>query len=294
MTVPASMTTICTSLMPQVVQRQAGRHQRIGPGLLPPVCRVLHRKQGALVRLVGKRLHHAHAAHVLLDPCVEPGNLAELRPPAPVHARAVVEGQPGRSRHHHRGDHRQRPTDAQHQHESAQERQQRHQQVLRPMVRDLADVGQVGCHTADQVAGLLPVVEPHRERVQVVEGPAPHLRLDPDPQHVTPVVHHSQQPGIGQVKRQQRPDREQDRPHRAGGKQPVNEGPHRHRKAQLQHPGQGGAAEHHQQQAPVRAVVGTELTPHGSGPRTVAGIWLRASFAARAPPFYAILGYRPA
>ena len=227
------------------------------------------------MRLVREGLHHAGAAYVFLDAGVESGHAPELRPPAFIHPRAVVQRQPGRDRHHHGRDQRQLGADQQHQREGAQEGQQRHQQVFRPVMRHLPDIGQVGGDAADQVPGLLPVIEPHRQRLQVVERPAPQLRLDADAQHVAPIGDHAQQPRVDQVHRQQRPDGRQRQPDIALRQQPVDEGAHRHGKPELKQAGQRRGAEHGQQQPPMRLVVGEEGAPHGPGVSCTADVGSR-------------------
>ena len=69
---------------------------------------------------------------------------------------------------------------------------------------DLADLFEILGHPADEVAGLLVVVEAERELLQVVEALAAHLGLDVDAEHMAPIGDDDHQPGIEQVDPEQR------------------------------------------------------------------------------------------
>ena len=145
-----------------------------------------------------------------------------------------------------------------HEREGAEEGQQGDDQVLGAVMRDLADIDQVGGQAADQVPGFLIVEEAERELLQVVEGAAAQLGLDIDAEYVAPVDDHRRQPAVQQVDGEQGGDGEKDDREVALGQQAVDEGAHRHREPEFKHAGDGGAAEIEQQQPDVRAVVGQE------------------------------------
>ena len=63
------------------------------------------------------------------------------------------------------------------------------------MMRDLADILEVLGDAADEVAGLLVVVEAEGQLQQMVEGVAAELGLDRDAQHVAPIGDDGHEPG---------------------------------------------------------------------------------------------------
>ena len=91
----------------------------------------------------------------------------------------------------------------------------------------------------DQVAGLGFVVEGEGQLLQMVERPAPHLRLDVDAEQVAPINHHGGQSGIGQVDQQQDGGGEED------------------------HAPDHGAAEIEREKPAMGPVIGKEATKHG-------------------------------
>ena len=92
--------------------------------------------------------------------------------------------------HDEGGDGGEGGADEHHEREGAGKGEQGDEQVFGAVMGDLADVGEVGGDPADQVTGLLAVVEAQGERLQVVEGAAAHLRLDADAEDVAPIVDH--------------------------------------------------------------------------------------------------------
>jgi hypothetical protein len=214
------------------------------------------------VGLVGEGLDDAHAADVLLQPGVEGADAAELGLPVAGQPAAVARHHEARQRHGEEGDQRQRHVDGEHQGEGAEEGHHRDEQVLRPVVGDLADLLQVLRHAGDEVAGLLLVVEAEREGLEVVEGAAAHLRLDVDAEHVPPVGHDRHQPGVERVDREQAGGGQQDQRPVPAGQEHVDEGLHGHREPELEQAGEHGAAEVEQEQPAVRPVVGEEGSEH--------------------------------
>ena len=179
---------------------------------------------------------------------------------APVrgHPAAVARRQPGHQRHHASGDQRQLRLDREHQGEGADERHDRDEQVLRPVVGDFADLFEILGEAADEVPGLLVVEEAEGQFLQVVERLTAHLRLDVDAEHVTPVGHDGHQPGVGDVDGEQAGAGERDEPPLARRQQRVDEDLDGDGEAELQQAGENGAGEVEQEQAAVGAVVGEE------------------------------------
>ncbi len=254
---------------PEVVQRLPRGHGAVGLELGVAVAGVVGGEEAAFVRLAAEGLDDAHAAHRLLHPRVEGADAAELRLPVVRHPRPVVRHHPAHDGHGEGGDQRERRVDVQHEGEGAGEGEQRHQHVLRPVVRDLADVLEVLRHPAHQVAGLRAVVEAVGECHEVVEGALAQRGLDGDAEHVAPVGHHGHERGVGRVHGEQREHGQHDQVHVARGQQPVHEQPHRHGEAELEHARQRGAAEIERDEAPVRPVQRREALHQG--PAAVGG-----------------------
>jgi hypothetical protein len=190
---------------------------------------------------------------------------SELRPPVALHRGAVARADADADRHHRRRDEGQRPVHEEHQDEGAGQRHHRDEEVLGSVMRHLADLLEILGDARHEVAGLLPVVEAERQLLQVVEGLPAHLRLDLDAEHVAPVGHHHVEPGGGGVDHQQADHGEPDQPPIVARQQRVDEGLHRHREAELEQPGDHGAAEVEQEEPAMRAIIGEEGFEHGWG-----------------------------
>ena len=239
-----------------------GGHQPVGLQLGAAILRVVGGEQAALVLLVGERLHHAHAAHVLLHPGVERAHLAKQRAEVLRHAVAITGGD---HRHHggdHRGQQRQLHVDEEHQRERPGERHDRDEKVFRAMMRHFTNVLQVLGDVGDQVARLAVVEERERELLQVVERPPAHLGLDVDAEVVAPIRHHRHQPGVEQVDGKQHRRGQQDDAPVAARQKLVDEAAHRHGEAQFEQPGDHCAAEIEREQAPIWLIVSEETLEH--------------------------------
>ncbi len=245
--------------------------------------------------LVGEGLHDPHPADILLDPRIEGPDPAVLGLPVAGHAAAVADRHEGDQRQDRRRDQRQRRVHREHQREGAQQRHHGDEQVLGPVMGDLADLLQVLGHPGDEVAGLLAVVEAEGELLQVVEGPFPQGGLDVDAEHVAPVGDHHHQAGIGHVDQRQRRGGEQDQAPILPGQEAVDEALHGDGEAEFEQAGQHRAAEIDQEQRPVRPVIGEEGLQHRAA-RISVGRRTRRGRARRrtAPPAGAGAGSRRA
>ncbi len=220
----------------EIVEREGAGHDAVGLQLGLLVGAVVGGEELALVVLVGEGLHRADAADVLFQPSIEGADAGELRSPITLHRPALAHADADHAGQNKHGDEGERPMHRQHQREGAEQRHQGDEQVLRPMVGDLADLLQVLGDAGDQMARLLPVVETERQLLQVVEGAPTHLRLDVDAEHVTPVGDDHHQPSRRSVDNYQAGGGAQDETPVVAGQQHVDEGLHRHREAEFEQP----------------------------------------------------------
>ena len=213
--------------------------------------------------LIGEGLHDPHAADIFLDTGVEVANTSVKRAKILRHAAAITAGHPGGDGHDGSGDERQRHIDRQHQKERADEGHDGDEQVFGAVVSHLADLFQILGQPPDQMAGLLVVEIPEGELLQMVEGQTPHVGLDIDAEHVSPIGDGRHQPGIQHIDKQQ--------PH-GGGKddgpftarqQHIHKGLHRHRKTEFEHARQHRAGKIENEQTAIGAIISEETAEHG-------------------------------
>ncbi|MCY1295568.1 hypothetical protein D9M70_449140 [compost metagenome] len=211
---------------------------------------------------VGEGLHHPHAADILLDAGVEVADTAIEAAEVSGHPPTITAGDPGGHRHHGGRDQRQLPMHHQHQQQSADEGHDRYEQVLRPVVGDFADFLEVLRQASDQMAGLLVVEEREGELLQMVEGHPPHVRLDVDAEHVTPIGNCRHQAGVEQIDQQKAGRGQEDQRPLLARQKLVDEQLHRDRETEFEQAGQYGAGEVENEQAAIGAVKREETLQH--------------------------------
>ncbi len=114
------------------------------------------------MRLVGEGLHHADAAHILLDAGVEIAHPAEQSAEILRHPAAVMGTEPGHDRHDGPGDEGEMHVDHHHQRKRADEGHDGDEHILRPVMGHLAHLFQILGDAGDEMAGLL-IVEKWNE-----------------------------------------------------------------------------------------------------------------------------------
>ncbi|MNT31374.1 hypothetical protein D3C72_1672070 [compost metagenome] len=213
--------------------------------------------------LVGKGLHDPHAADIFLDTGVEIPHAAIKRAEILRHAAAVTAGHPGGDGHDGGGDERQRHIHRQHQQEGADEGHDGDEQVFGAVMGHLADLFEILRQPPDQMAGLLVVEITEGQLLQMVKGQTPHVGLDIDAEHVSPIGDGRHQPGIQHIDDEQ-PDRsgEDDGPFTAR-QQHVHKGLHGHRKAEFEYARQNRAGKIENEQTAIGTVIGEETAQHG-------------------------------
>ena len=123
---------------------------------------------------------------------------------------------------------------------------------------DLANLLEIFGDAADEVPGLLVVVEAERQFLQMVEALPPHLRLDVDAEHMTPVGHDRHQPRVDAVDDEQRRRRQQDQRPVLARQQRVDETRHGQREPELKQARNDRAGKIQQEQRLVGTVVAEE------------------------------------
>ena len=128
--------------------------------------------------LVGEGFDHADASEIVLDLCVDLGDLFAIAARRAAHASVQNEGKNEHDRQDHKRRQRQLHIDADEDDEGADDLEQRENDVLRSVVQKLGDVEKVVGDTAHQLANLGVVVERERELLQMVEDLLAHVVLD--------------------------------------------------------------------------------------------------------------------
>ena len=185
----------------EVVQRRAGGHEAVGIELGPAIPGVVDGKAGILMRLLPERLHDANAADCLFDLCIERAHPAKQRLPVAGHAGAIAGGDRRRDRHDDGCQQCQMRLDRGHERKGAKKGHDRDKQVLRPVMRDFADLLHVLCQAGDEVPGALIVEERERQALDVCKRAAAQLGLDVDAELVPPIGDDGHERGVEQVNR---------------------------------------------------------------------------------------------
>lgn len=228
---------------------------------------VVGREEIAFVTLVGEGLDEPDTAERLLEPHVELPETCEDRPPRGGHPRAVMRDDPDRHRHDQNGQEREGRVDPEHEAEGAREGHHRDEEILRPVVRDLADLFQIAGDARDELAGPGAVVPAPGEAREVIEGAGAHLGLYIDAEHVAPVGHDRHQSGVQDVDHQQPGGGGERQAPVSLRQQPVDEEGDGQRKGKFEQAREHGAAKVQPEQALPRTIVLEELAKHHSGPR---------------------------
>lgn len=189
-----------------------GAHELVGSVLRVEKCLVGRAELLALGVLAAEGLHDADAAEGILHRRVDAGHalavLAEYAA-APVIQR---EGQ----RRHDDGDDKhdggERPVDHEQQHEGADDLERADEQVLRPVVRELRYVEQIGGDLRHHDTGVVAVVVAEGEALVLLEQIAAHVGLHARAHDVTPI---SDEPLAARARGVQRDEEQRDEPEAA-------------------------------------------------------------------------------
>ena len=139
------------------------------------------------MRLIGKGLHHANPAHGIFHPRIELAQVIKHFAVGVGHLLVKVDRDPAHQRHNQKGQHRQLPVDPRHQTKGADQRHDGNKDILGTMMGHLADHVQIAGDAGDEMAGLLVVKKAERQLLDMIKKLAPHVGLNVDTEHVTPI-----------------------------------------------------------------------------------------------------------
>ena len=138
---------------------------------------------------VGERFRHADAGDGTLQRGVDHGDALAALGERLAHLLAEDERHGDQYGHAGENDERERDADGAQVDERPDDHDAADEDVLRPMVRQLAHVHEVVGHARHDLAGLVVVEEGVGERLQLVEHVGTHLRLHPHAHYVAVVLH---------------------------------------------------------------------------------------------------------
>ena len=133
---------------------------------------------------IGERLGHADAGNAALQGGVDLCDGHAALEEGAVHLFAQRQRYRRQQRYARKDDERESHMDRTQIHERKQDRDRADEHIFRPMVCQFADVHEVVGHTAHELARFVRVEKAVRQRFQVPEHVAAHLRLHPHTHHV--------------------------------------------------------------------------------------------------------------
>ena len=245
-----------------------GAHELVGSVLRVEKCLVGRAELLALGVLAAEGLHDADTAEGILHRGVDAGHalavLAEYAA-APIVQR---EGQ----RCHDDGDDEhnggERPVDHEQQHEGADDLERADEQVLRPVVRELRYVEQIGGDLRHHDTGVVAVVVAEGEALVLLEQIAAHVGLHARAHDVTPI---SDEPLAARARGVQRDEEQRDEPEAAQddrgrlGEELAGEEVQQLRKGQINPSQNAGGHEIGEEERLVGLVVANEPPQHLGG-----------------------------